>query len=514
MTWGRAALLAAALLFLLRLGHRDLWAPDEPYFAEGAREMVVDGHWAVPHVNGVVTTDKPPLFFWSIAAASLPGGKVTPWTARIPSALAGMGTVLLVLRLGGGPAALVLATAYLFWDKARSAQIDALLTFLIVVALSAFWAWRSGRAHGRRAGLLFWGACALAVLAKGPVGVMLPLGVALTLLVWERDLRSWRRFAPILGPLLFLALCGVWAVWASRGPDYSVVGALREHFVNRAVHGMHHKQPPWYYLGALPPGLFPWTGLLPGALVLAWRRRRHSFDRFLFAWFVFILLFFSISTEKRNLYVLPAYAAFAVLVARLLEAAESGAMARRWVTLPLGATGLLTVLVGIALPFLGRRSPVPLPLVPLALVAVAGGVAVAVAATRSVRIAAVATAAAFGTIFLASVLLVEPGLEPIKSARPFSKELATLTAPARAEGTPVLAWRLANLPEAFSYYSDGVYTVETADETVLRAHLARPGTPWAAVDLDALPGDLRETVIVQARAELSRLHVGLIRPKR
>ena len=104
------------------------------------------------------------------------------------------------------------------------------------------------------------------------------------------------RFAPILGPLVFLALCGVWVAWASRAPDYSVVGALREHFVNRAVHGMHHKQPPWYYLGALPPGLFPWTGLLPGALALAWRRRRDAFDRFLFAWFVFILLFFSIST--------------------------------------------------------------------------------------------------------------------------------------------------------------------------------------------------------------------------
>ncbi|HEX5041764.1 MAG TPA: glycosyltransferase family 39 protein [Candidatus Polarisedimenticolaceae bacterium] len=514
MTWGRAAVLAAAVLFFLQLGQRDLWAPDEPYFAEGAREMVVDGHWAVPHVNGVVTTDKPPLFFWSIAAVSLPGGKVTPWTARVPSALAGLATVLLVLRLGGGPAALVLATTYLFWDKARSAQIDALLTLLIAVALSAFWGWRSGSTGGRRAGLLFWGACGLAVLAKGPVGVMLPLGVALAFLAWEGDLRSWRRFAPVAGPLLLLALCGTWAAWASSRPEYSVIGALREHFVNRAMHGMHHKQPPWYYLGALPPGLFPWTGLLPGALVLAWRRRGDPFARFLFVWFVFIVLFFSISTEKRNLYVLPAYPACAILVARLLDAAERGLLSRRWVTLPLALTGALTVLVGAALPFLGERAPVPLPLVPLAVGTVLGGAAVAIAAFRSVRTAALTAAVAFGGIFLAGVLLVEPGLEPIKSARPFSKELAALTAPARAQGTPVLAFRLANLPEAFSYYTDGVYTVETWDEAALRAHLARPGTPWAAVNMDALPSDLRDAVVVQARAELSRLRVGLIRPRR
>ena len=78
----------------------------------------------------------------------------------------------------------------------------------------------------------------------------------------------------------------------------------------------------------------------------------------------------------------------------------------------------------------------------------------------------------------------------------------------------MLAWRLDNLPEAFSYYTDGVYTVETSDEGALRAHLARPGTPWAAVNLDALPADLRDAVMVQAQAKLSRLRVGLIRPKR
>ena len=96
----RMVLLLAAVLFLWWLGGRDLWAPNEPYFAEGAREMVVDGEWAVPHVNGVMTTDKPPLFFWLIALVSLPFGQVTLWTSRLPSVFAALGTVAITMRLG------------------------------------------------------------------------------------------------------------------------------------------------------------------------------------------------------------------------------------------------------------------------------------------------------------------------------------------------------------------------------------------------------------------------------
>src|SRR5262245_49333405 len=142
----RIILIAAALLSVWGVWTYDLWAPDEPYFGEGAREMIADGHWAVPHVNGEVTTDKPPLLFWLIALVSLPLGKVVSLTARVPSLLASLGTVWLTIRMGrrqggdavGALAGIVLMTTYLFWDKARTAQIDAVLCFLILVALSAF----------------------------------------------------------------------------------------------------------------------------------------------------------------------------------------------------------------------------------------------------------------------------------------------------------------------------------------------------------------------------------------
>ena len=67
----------AVVLFGWNLWGYDLWAPDEPFFGEGAREMVADGEWLVPHINGEVNTHKPPLFFWLIALFSLPFGEVS-----------------------------------------------------------------------------------------------------------------------------------------------------------------------------------------------------------------------------------------------------------------------------------------------------------------------------------------------------------------------------------------------------------------------------------------------------
>ena len=90
MKVSRAVLVLAAILFICNIWGYDLWAPDEPFFGEGAREMVVDGHWLVTHINGKVNTHKPPFFFWLIALLSLPLGRITSLTARLPSALAAL----------------------------------------------------------------------------------------------------------------------------------------------------------------------------------------------------------------------------------------------------------------------------------------------------------------------------------------------------------------------------------------------------------------------------------------
>ncbi len=531
---GRWVVLFAALLFLWRLGSHDLWAPDEPYFAEGAREMVVDGQWAVPHVNGVVTTDKPPLFFWLIALFSLPLGEVNSWTARLPSALAALGTVWLTMRLGArwygaktaALAGVILATTLLFWTKARWSQTDALLCLCIWTALSAFEAFRSGVAKGRGAGVLFWFAMALAVLAKGPVGLLLPLGIALVVLAWDRDLASWRRFAPLTGPLVFSLVAGAWIVFTElAGPEsYSVWGALKEHFVDRGVHGMHHKQPPWYFLETLPPNLLPWTGLIPGALLLAWRRRTAG-DRFAFSVAAFVLIFFSISTEKRELYALPAVPAFALMAAALVavvcgwdepRAGEPKLLSRRWATVGHGAVAGILLLAAVAVGLAASRFPELPKGVAVTLGAALAGTAVGIfyALHRRRFLNAVLTAAlGMGLTLLVASTLVPPFFEPRKSARPFALRIKEVTAESRSSGLSVVTYELGNLPEPFAFYSDGMYTRETNDPEVLIAHLDRPEPVFAVANggkLASLPPGLANRLRVVDSTRLARRDVLLL----
>jgi 4-amino-4-deoxy-L-arabinose transferase-like glycosyltransferase len=535
----RSVLVLAAVIFLCFLGAHDLWAPDEPFFGEGAREMLIDGQWLVTHVNGVVNSHKPPLFFWLIALFSLPLGHVTEFTARLPSVLAGLGTLVLIMRLGRrwfGPktaalAGLLLATSYMFWDKARWSQTDSLLCFLIWVALSAFADWRSGNAGGRRAGALFWCAAGLAVLAKGPVGLLLPLGIVIVVLALERDLGSLRCFAPLFGPLIFVLVTGTWASAATLwGPaDYSVIGALREHFVERGMHGMHHVQPFWYYGERLPLSLLPWTGLLPGALVVAWRNRRHSEGlRLSLVAVIFVVVFFSISTEKRDLYVLPAFPAIAIMMAVLVgrisgwrEGFEDAANPNgKWVTVGQAVVGGIFTLVAVAVPFVrGRVEYLPAWMVYLlgAVLLVTGMAALITAVRGRAFDSVVATAAGMAVLYLLATAFVYPAMEPRKSSRTFALKVKEVTAESRVEGQRVVAWRAGNIPTAVAFYSDGLYTVETDDVDVLAHHLRQDALVYAIVradQIDEVPVDVRENLTVLYEERLSRKDLQIVANRR
>jgi 4-amino-4-deoxy-L-arabinose transferase-like glycosyltransferase len=418
-------------------------------------------------------------------------------------------------------AVFILATSYLFWDKARSVQIDAVLCCLIWVALSAFEAWRAGDLDGRRAGLAFWAAAALAVLAKGPVGLLLPLGIAITTLVVDRDIRRWRSFAPLTGPLLFGAICGAWVVATMLwGPaEYSVWGALKEHFIDRGIHGMHHAQPWWYYAKVLPPQLLPWTFLVPGALVLAWRRRDRM-DRFLLVTVIFVVLFFSISTEKRTLYVLPAFPAFVLMTARFVGAFlgwdEVPSMSRRWVTVGQSFLAGLLTLLGAAAPFAAQRvDEVPSWVIfTLAGLILATGLATLWAVIKKIDFAAaVFPGVGFAAVFLFVADVVYPIANAFKSSREFATVIAEETAPSLVAGHEVLSFDLGNLPIHYAFYTNGLYTVETGAIKALERHLDRDDHVFALVNakrLDELPTEIQERLEIIATTHASRRDVALI----
>ncbi len=320
-------LLLAAVLFFSNIWGYDLWAPDEPRYAEIAREMIEEGNWIVPHDNGWVYTDKPPLLFWLISVFSVLSGGVSSFAARLPAVCAGLGTVavlyILCLRLFGKRtaflSAMVLTTSYLFFDKARTAQTDMLLTFFIILSFFLFYRSQGGLPARRRSLLLFYCILALGTLTKGPVGFIIPLGVIVLYLASIGEMRKITEIYLLEGVLLFLVMVGGWigtAAFVSHG-EYNFFSAMNRHVIERYAEGLHHKQPFYYFIKTLPLDFLPWSLFIPASLSF-FVSRLKSIERketaFVLCWFFFIFVFFTFSTEKRNLYILPLFPAISIMV--------------------------------------------------------------------------------------------------------------------------------------------------------------------------------------------------------
>ena len=160
-------LAVSAVLFSAGIRQYDLWSPDEPRFAQAAREMIQRGDYLAPHVNAQPYMEKPPLLFWLMALCSAPFGDVNEFGARMPSVAAGVATVgltyLLALRVLKDTrlalwAAIILMTNLRFWWQARFGQIDMLLTACMTAGLYALW--RFDEERDRRWLFLLYGAVA------------------------------------------------------------------------------------------------------------------------------------------------------------------------------------------------------------------------------------------------------------------------------------------------------------------------------------------------------------------
>jgi 4-amino-4-deoxy-L-arabinose transferase-like glycosyltransferase len=358
-------LLAGAVLFLWKLGSHDLWPPDEPRFALVAREMRSRGDYSVLSLNDRLYTDKPPLFFWAINAAALLRGGVDEWAARLPSAVAGIGALLLVYLLGARLydrraaifGALVFATALQIAERARWASIDMTLNLFVLGAIALLSRSRDRPDDGAWGVRGAWVLMGLATLAKGPVGLVLPLLAVVPAWLLEKDARAVRRILAPSGIALYLLTTLAWfGRFAHRIGIVDALHVLMRQNVERYLDAWNAQHPVWYYLWRFPAGFLPWTLLLPWAIVHAWREPEpgaRRAGRFLLAWMGAVLLFFSFSTGKRGVYVIPIYPAAALLAGRLLASAT-----RR----TLSAPALLWTLAALALAALvpeaaGRRDP-------------------------------------------------------------------------------------------------------------------------------------------------------------
>ncbi len=357
---GLAALLAA--LWLAGLGARPLFNPDEGRYAEIPREMLADGDWVIPHLNGLAYAEKPPLQYWATALSYRIFG-LNEFAARLYCALCALGTIALVWamarRLGGlrcaWRAAAMLGSMFMFFVLGHLLTLDMSLTFYLTLSLAGFLFAQpvtDQPRHARFWMLIAWAAVALGVMSKGIVAAAIPAAVLVIYTLWTRDYSAWRRLQLPLGSLLFLGIAVPWH-WlaARRDGDFLQFYFVHEHVARYLTPVAQRVEPWWFFLGVFVAGTAPWTLSALRVVAVGWRRTASSgFDArlFLWIWVIFIVVFFSLSDSKLMPYILPIMPAVAVAAA--LSPPE---VQKRDYTF----TAIFTLLVGVGLGIAALRWP-------------------------------------------------------------------------------------------------------------------------------------------------------------
>jgi 4-amino-4-deoxy-L-arabinose transferase-like glycosyltransferase len=347
-----AAIVALALpLTLYRLGAAGVCSYNEAVEGLFVQQMVEHGGGMFPLAGNHQAMYKPPLFHWTAVAIDRMFGirKITAFNLRMPAALYAVACVILTVyftyTIFGSRAApmagLALLASYQFISQGRFGRVDMTLTFCEALALTGFVFWLRGFRAGNQSGAdrwrwLFALALGLGVLAKGPVGALLPLAAAAAFLVVNRDWDAARQVFSPASALLALIVGSSWyaACWFSGHYDFLSRQLGSENFGR--FFGTLGSMPAWYYLTPLSLNSGPLSLLaiaaVAGALWVA--GRGGSADRgieleavqFLAFFWLMTLVFFTLAAYKRRSYLLPLWPANAVLIAWWID---SGVL-RRW----------------------------------------------------------------------------------------------------------------------------------------------------------------------------------------
>ncbi|MCL1473114.1 ArnT family glycosyltransferase [Argonema antarcticum] len=354
----------SCVAFLWYLGSIGLVDKTEPMFVEAARQMTVTVDWITPYWNGETRFDKPPLVYWLMAIAFKIIG-VNEWAARLPSALFAIALTALgfyTLRYFGfprpataveeqidrpiqrerqlwisawiGAAIIALNPAWIAWG--RTGVSDMLLASTIGMALLTFFIGYAlgGRENVRYSFLLpssvwyigFYVFIALAILAKGPVGAVLPALIIGAFLLYVGKFREvLQEMRLVRGILITSAIAIPWFVLVTLANGKAYIDTFfGYHNLQRFTSVVSSHRGPWYfYIPVILVSLAPWSIYLPIAIAHLrfwerdkWKQSPRSTHLGLFAlfWFICVFGFFSISVTKLPSYVLPLMPAGAIMV--------------------------------------------------------------------------------------------------------------------------------------------------------------------------------------------------------
>jgi 4-amino-4-deoxy-L-arabinose transferase-like glycosyltransferase len=358
---------AVCAAYFYGLGSLPLIGPDEPRYAQVAREMLARGDWVTPTLAGHTWFEKPALLYWLMIASFRVLG-ATELAARLGSALAGLLTFVFVgwtarraefesgegLRGFGITVAAVAGSTLGLIIFAHAASFDTLLTATVAGSLACFYASEVTRDEGRRRASLvgFYLFVGAALLAKGLVGLVIPGGVAFVYFLLRRRLSGIFRMGLLWGVPLALLVAATWyaPVILKHGRVFVEQFFVQHHFARFVSNKYHHPQPFYFYLPVTLILALPWTAFLLGGVWDAGSVNPRAEDAasklrvLALAWLVVPVLFFSASGSKLPGYVLPAIPGAAILAGDCLHRYLSG----RGGLLAMRLTGALALLFATA----------------------------------------------------------------------------------------------------------------------------------------------------------------------
>lgn len=332
--WKSLVLVAAyaALILFPFLGSARTLTLHEVYVSLPAKEMLASGDWVVPTYAHRLWLAKPPLVYWVTAGVAAVRGTFDEWTARLPAVMSAIVLCVIVTWLGarwfgntvGLLAGLVQATCVYTFMQGRLGEIDMPLACLLALAFVAVAPhFTADRVRlPLRTSIAFHALVGLAVLAKGPMTMLLVTGFVVGWCVARRSVRPFLATVWTPGVLVFLAVVLPWPVMVVARLGDAAWHEWYDEYVRRLV-GTHKlgSEPPWYYLLHVWWLVLPWTlVLIVGARAL-WRTcrgddtRRHAF---LWSWFLGGLVVLSIPAGKHQHYLIPVLPPLSILTATLL----------------------------------------------------------------------------------------------------------------------------------------------------------------------------------------------------
>jgi len=345
--------LSIAAFYLWGLGSLPLVGPDEPRYAEVAREMLARHDLVTPTLGGLPWFEKPPLLYWLMIAAYRFIG-VNEYAARLGPAICGLLTAAFVYWIGktvekssdgsagaagdhserrrdglGRYSAVVWLSSLGSVVFSRGASFDIVVTMTITGALACFFAWHvcddSKKSRTSLSGTLigFYLFVGLSLLAKGLIGIVIPFGVIASYFLLQRHWPSRKFLMSMLWGLpLAIAVAAVWfgPMFSRHGWKFVDQFIVQHHFARFVTNKYHHPEPFYFYLVVLVALALPWTVFLGASFVSARRwqwRGATPLDRLrvlAFAWICVPMIFFSFSESKLTAYILPVLPAVVLLI--------------------------------------------------------------------------------------------------------------------------------------------------------------------------------------------------------